>query len=424
MTDSKQLADRRFITTVAGLHTHRFSGKDPVGGPTLITNESISKTKFKVYQWKLKIKNGSSATGPYSIDVVTYFPSQGSASASYDYVNDGTPSLDRATHSVLGTLDYPNLPSLPSGLPSSSDVDTQARIGFQNKVRSAQRSFQGGAFLGELREAIHMVRSPAEALRKSVTRYSVAAKKAARQAARTKGPKKARAVAKALSGTWLEHSFGWAPLFGDVDSAAKALGDTNHHVPNVVQYSAFDNIASSVVSTYNNPSANGHLYIRSKFRTRFDVSVHYKGCVAWDSPNLARDWQSTWGVSLRDFVPTVWELIPYSFLVDYFTNVGKLVDASSTGDVSLRWGTCATRLLSNRELVGRQILNDTTDPINWHVGSLSASVDQISRFSFYRQVVDKVGTNIFDLQLRCPGVKDWHKWANIAALATERFVKL
>jgi hypothetical protein len=36
------------------------------------------------------------------------------------------------------------------------------------------------------------------------------------------------------------------------------------------------------------------------------------------------------GFDLKAFIPTVWEVIPYSFLVDYFVNIGDMLEAATT----------------------------------------------------------------------------------------------
>jgi hypothetical protein len=47
------------------------------------------------------------------------------------------------------------------------------------------------------------------------------------------------------------------------------------------------------------------------------------------------------GFDLRSFVPTVWELVPYSFIVDYFSNVGDCLMALGvdTSGVTGLWRT-------------------------------------------------------------------------------------
>jgi hypothetical protein len=43
------------------------------------------------------------------------------------------------------------------------------------------------------------------------------------------------------------------------------------------------------------------------------------------------------GFTPSEFVPTAWELMPWSFLVDYFTNIGDILTSSVTDTSSVRW---------------------------------------------------------------------------------------
>jgi hypothetical protein len=45
----------------------------------------------------------------------------------------------------------------------------------------------------------------------------------------------------------------------------------------------------------------------------------------------------TFGLLPKNFLPTAWELIPYSFLVDYFTNISTIIDAWSFINGNLAW---------------------------------------------------------------------------------------
>jgi hypothetical protein len=52
-------------------------------------------------------------------------------------------------------------------------------------------------------------------------------------------------------------------------------------------------------------------------------------------------------LDLPHALPTVWDLLPYSFLVDYFTNVGDIIRAYSLVGNNLRW-CCKTTLDETR----------------------------------------------------------------------------
>jgi len=54
-----------------------------------------------------------------------------------------------------------------------------------------------------------------------------------------------------------------------------------------------------------------------------------------DNP-LVED-MKTFGFRPEEFVPTAWELIPYSFVVDYFTNVNDIINAWAYRSAGIEW---------------------------------------------------------------------------------------
>lgn len=300
----------------------------------------------------------------------------------------------------------PSLPSFPS-------LDLNARIKFLQKCRSSQRLFQGGVFLGELRETLNMIARPGAALRQGIGAYLAEAKKVARRNHYTDR-------GRLLTKTWLEYSYGWRPLFRDIDAGMEALATVNHTIPDIVVGLARDTVANPPY--YRTTGGGGSVLGTALFREQWTGSVRYLGCVAWESKNKAREWESPkWGLTLSDFVPTVWNLIPYSFIVDYFSNVGDVLDASSYGKVNLRWGVKSVRLNSSVQM-GRQLtsfngLGPTESPIG---ASINCTLSQLAKWSFQRTLLDSVSVGLNDLQLKVPGVGDWRKWANLAALAIDK----
>lgn len=371
---------------------------------------SKAKSGGPVANFRDRIRRLQSATGNYQLTIIDEGLATGSAGFQISNPNQGGNENRFSLVGVIHTNPLVTAPSLPS-----NTTDAQARINFLKKVRGSRRSFQGGVFLGELKEAIHMVTRPAEALRRAVTTYSRAAKKAAR---RTRGAKN---VAKAISGSWLEHSYGWRPLLGDIDDAMKALADVPPLVADYVSGFAQDEFKPTS-SSYTENTNNA--WFTSKFVTHTLSRSRYKGAVVYDGGSiLARTWQQNWGLTLSDFAPTVYELIPYSFLADYFSNLGEIVDAASFGTVSLRWGFCSTVLSAERKYLGSSVQN-VGYPANWNFrgGKCSVSASTFRRFTFTRQNVTSISVGISDFQMKVPGIDDWRKWANIGALAVERIL--
>lgn len=407
MANSAELRAFSWRKVIVGLHPGTQTGSGV--GDLAVSSSSVVKNSMR--DWKRRIRLVQNATGPYFRGEINDHSVTGKITVSYDWPNGGTPSKDRATTTLYGCVDMnpnPGVPVMPI-----EDLDIQARMGFFAKVRKARSAFQGGVFLGELREAVHMIVRPGKALREAVSSYSVAAKKAVRR------ERNAKSAAKAVSGLYLENAFGWGPLSNDIDSGMDALSRVPNLIPEVVQYTAFIENTTGTVDVTNVPPGTG-IGILSKYRTRYSGLVRYKGAVAWESDNLAPSWQSRWGLETRDFVPTLYELMPWSFMIDYFTNLGKVIDAMSIGVVSLRWGCQSIKREAALQLASRKIY--APDPPNqqhFTVDFVSVPAQHISRFSFTRAYIDEVSVGPSDLRFRCPGISDTAKWLNIGALALQ-----
>jgi hypothetical protein len=67
------------------------------------------------------------------------------------------------------------------------------------------------------------------------------------------------------------------------------------------------------------------------------IMVWYKGAVRVRAAGSVYMDQELLGFSLSDFVPTIWELVPWSFLIDYFTNIGDVLEAWTTCTSDVAW---------------------------------------------------------------------------------------
>jgi len=235
---------------------------------------------------------------------------------------------------------------------------------------------------------------------------------------RTKGTP--RTKKRYLRDTWLEWSFGVQPLISDIKSGYDALSSLNEDVneyasgigrrTNVTQTEQFgqgDVISSNVLSwTFQD-------------RKSQDYSVRYFGKVnVKTNPGGWRFASDTFGFRWAEFVPTVWELIPYSFLVDYFTNIGDIITAYSTCSSALKWVARTEREELFVEYVGfkpnklvltqYQIREELFRPPTFR-----RSAKTVLRSTY-------VGSLIPQLEISLPGYG--LKWLNMAALAKSRSI--
>lgn len=121
-----------------------------------------------------------------------------------------------------------------------------------------------------------------------------------------KGHRKPDKPAKDLADLWLEYSFGWSPLLSDVFNASKAMA----HKPKEKQYHG---IGTEDISLRDGTSLNveiqGTAYVRQG------------GKVTLTNPN----WFALQQLGLANPALVGWEIIPYSFLVDWVADVGSFL---------------------------------------------------------------------------------------------------
>lgn len=308
-------------------------------------------------------------------------------------------------YSRTGDLVDPSVPATVSGL-SETSANNAAISEFISKARSAQTALYSGVVLGELREALHMIRNPAQSLRRGIGDYFTALRK------RRKGtPKQKR---RALSQTWLEYSFGWVPLINDIKGGARVLDELLYR--NESKYIRGFAVEESGLSTGSSSYAVGTIRYDIDWSRVDSCLVVYRGVVNLETNGRASVQQLLGNpLKLENFVPTVWELIPYSFVVDYFTNIGDILSAASYASSNFRW--------RNRTVIKeRREIRTATRPV-FSPPTLGRVVRE-QRFSggsseAVKRTVNRTrssGLLIPTLEFTVPGMTSL-KWLNLAALA-------
>lgn len=299
-------------------------------------------------------------------------------------------------------------PSNPASY-SAATADLAARSQFLKRYRHKRTQFQSGVFLGELMETVKMIRHPAEALRRGIDDYYRTVKKRIRRHGRSK---------RLIQDTWLEYVFGWAPLVNDAKDALKlATADTNVVRKKIRSDECTERLD---VTKTNNQFTYGHTRAKWTHVHQGEVMVKIKGAVSANMGNPGFPEQC--GLSWSNFLPTIWELIPYSFLFDYFTNIGTVIDGISTGKILLDWGCKITRKQASVLIDGvtlDQAYLDSFKPIGGRTsGFATGGGVAATRTELVRQYMNQVSVGLGDFAFKLPG--SGTKWLNIAALAKLR----
>lgn len=320
-----------------------FNGPSPITVTKVIT-AIRSRTGQRLPKWHKVIEDGGNATTPLSAqwDTVEYLP--GSWVVKWQYKFDAriqifSNSGDIAAAPASGISHLPRDPTI-----TTSVADNRARVAFFKKLSASRTQLQGGVVLGELRETFAMLRRPAAGLWENILGYQGTLRKRKRT-----NPKN---WTKGLADLWLEHAFGWQPFINDIRDAAKAIDRLNEKPRSkIISASGFDKkdstssldphfrVATSVL--HYGDSLNGS-WFWSPAQCYERCYVRYKGKLEAQVATTRWDNWALFGFSTEQFIPTLWELLPWSFLVDYFTNIGDVLNSICTSTAGVTYVNCTT----------------------------------------------------------------------------------
>lgn len=124
-----------------------------------------------------------------------------------------------------------------------------------------------------------------------------------------------------LANHWLEYSYGWKPLLSDIYGSAELISRTyNENRPSSVKVSARDIQNEDRI---NGTAASGSAVFRVRRKAVVEDRVTYTVEFKEDSAVASRLAQT--GIS--NPLLLAWELVPYSFVVDWFLPVGTYLSA-------------------------------------------------------------------------------------------------
>ncbi len=255
---------------------------------------------------------------------------------------------------------------------STSFVDNLARAAFYKRIRAINTQFEGYIFAGELAETLRMLRNPLVGIRSLSKDFLDTLRKRKRA-----NPKK---WLNDIGSAWLEQSFGWNPLINDCKDAVKAY---RRLVKPVKTYK----ISASAKKWYDVTKQNGSIYWPgfvgqydggNYYHTVSSVvierhTVRYKGAIR--AHVKAPGWQNNdlFGFEPQNFIPAAWELLPWSFLADYFTNIGDILNSSITSTKDLAWVNKSSIVEIHKQGRFNQINGNPPGTPGWQVKAKSSS---------------------------------------------------
>jgi hypothetical protein len=300
-------------------------------------------------------------------------------------------------------------------------------------IRQEQSSMAGLTFLGELRETIRMIRNPAEALRRatlevmeaygSLSRRQKRQTRAALMRARA-DVAASKAATRGISGSILELNFGVKPLVSDIADIATTAYDLingrNRQATRLYGKASeeFEPIEGGGLVRL---SGGLGLCVNHLSTTVDKIDVQWLCGYdhTLDGPSGVLRALRAYGIKGEEIPLTLWELFPFSFLADYFLNIGKVLEALCTCTSQVTW-MCKTvrhtRMISEWQHFVYSSPSDLQeldriDHYKWPLGKCELERKAVRRTKPYALEIPPLYSHL-------PG-ENSVKWLNIAALCAQ-----
>lgn len=266
-----------------------------------------------------------------------------------------------------------NQPKLYNSAPSSDDQNyadayNKAYAKFKDQIGDTST---WGVNLFEAKQSIGMIVKRATQLRKFVRKLNhFDFPGAARDLQMDFVPKGVRKSSKAFANNWLEYHFGWEPLVKDIGGAVDTL--QKPFPKRKVTGTGKGDILG--VSTFVNDYGPSEGKITGTTRTTGSTGVRLQAVASVSNPNLYLANQ----LGFTNPLSIAWELVPFSFVADWFVNVGDVL-SSMTDFVGVSFENASTTTRSSMERTYSKIRSGAHDYPNGIMDAYSARSFFISR---------------------------------------------
>lgn len=299
------MRERTTVTGAFDTHVEYNAYENPSGGVYYHADSYVGEVKTKVIQdieipgfQALKRCGAFLPINPCLISTVKVRRVAGSGGFRL-YNTDGSVSRYSSGQLFTPLMDLVTLPEPDPGL--SAAVVTEAA------AKAAQSTWDVLTFLAELQETHHMV---ANALNRVFDIAFGCARKARRNATRRKSR------LKLFADYWLAARYGWMPLIYDINDAAVALLDEKRK-GDLIKGKGYRN-SPDTLSAFHAVNTGTETWY---YTDVLSYSYQYRSTVYAEIVNKIL---ATYGFNP---LVTAWEKVPFSFVVDWFVDVGGWIQS-------------------------------------------------------------------------------------------------
>lgn len=283
-------------------------------------------------------------------------------------------------------------------------------------------------FLGEIREAVGLIRHPYKG---AVDKVSEFLKKRKRFLKRSNSGRIIRsATLDVATDAWLETVFAVSPLFKDIAELAEAAAEAAMKRPKrVYTGKGFSGDTLATLPWVNVTGSPPLYYYGHTVHSSKAWAKCRAGCITevpvedTSFTGTLKRFAENAGINKANILPTFWELLPFSFVVDYFVPVGDYINSFCVVTTAVRWAYTTT---GEETAKIRHIHSWSVGPsppegftVSGHTGNYSSrnwSVVRSPGYSPYLEILPKLpslrqGVNLAALSDQLTrSNSDWRRW--------------
>lgn len=238
-----------------------------------------------------------------------------------------------------------------------------SRLRTEAMARANSATFDLLTNLAELPESVSMARNFMRNLEDRIRRI--------RNLRKVRASRSFEEFVRVFSGAWLEYRYGWRPLVGSIRDLAEAVNDLGKekiYVPVSGRSTTVTNGTGPINATWSNMKFGGYVRTNTSSRT----STHRSFVT-----HLIGKYSAAIGAQP---LVTAWELVPYSFVIDWFTGIGDTIQAQYKPP-----GVIQTIAGSSTKTISSGTTTSTRETTDWSVvripGSFTKEREEYTRWA-------------------------------------------
>lgn len=333
--------ERKSFTFARNQQNTNTAGNPPTASSMPLTvSWNDHKSGTKVPDYKELIRAGKNASSAYSA-VRSSFVSAIPGSATHT-IGQSAPPYHTYTTAFQGFGYTPTLPNESLAGIDTVRVNSIALSKVLKKIDSELTHLSGASVMAEFIDVIRQFGSPMRSIIDLTNRRLNRLELARRGLSGSTSFKRIK-WHEIVASTYLEYAFGLAPLIGDTMKAAEALArwQTEEELLTKLRSKVVSRVTQDKTTsvTYTGEKMNSVLFNRTvKNQTEYRVQ-YVCGLDATPSADFGSNDRliQLLGFQPIKWIPAIWEAVPWSWLVDYFTNVGNILEASATCTSKVTW---------------------------------------------------------------------------------------